>query len=36
MPGMSDAKQLELIDYFKKAKEVANVIVATEAGTFSY
>ena len=36
MPGMSEAKQRELIDYFKKAKEVANVIVATEAGTFSY
>ena len=36
MPGMAEAKQRELIDYFKKAKEVANVIVATEAGTFSY
>ena len=36
IPGMSEAKQRELIDYFKKAKEVANVIVSTEAGTFSY
>ena len=36
MPGMSEAKQRELMDYFKKEKEVANVIVSTEAGTFSY
>ena len=36
MPGMSEARQRELIDYFKKAKEIANVIVSTEAGTFSY
>ena len=36
IPGMSEAKQRELMDYFKKEKEVANVIVSTEAGTFSY
>jgi len=36
IPGMSEARQRELIDYFKKAKEIANVIVSTEAGTFSY
>ena len=26
----------ELMDYFKKSTEIANVIVSTEAGTFSY